>query len=348
MPGVNRKRYTSGNMPENPSDAPAPEVLQPAADSAQPPTAEDPAGGDGSKPARPPRHLTYRPSHKATFIGLAVVIGILVINGVVFFFLLKGGDNANKPQQNEVTISSEQLSKLGVNKTAVGDLGTQLVIGPDSRFNGKVTVGNDVNISGQLKLNNKITATTGQLSTLEAGASLLSSLNVNGETTLSNATVRGNLAVAGVTQLQGAVSISNNLNVIGNLTVGGGLFAGQFQANNLASGNTFTIGGHVITVGSAPGIVAGGAVGSNGTVSVSGNDASGTVAINTGGGAGGGTMATVTFHTHYDTQPHVVISPIGRFPNGGYYVNRSSTGFSIVFPGAVVAGGYAFDYIVMQ
>jgi len=113
------------------------------------------------------------------------------------------------------------------------------------------------------------------------------------------------------------------------------------------SDSTLTIGGHVITRGAAPGVGPGSALGANGTVSISGNDASGTVAANIGTGGGNGILAQVAFRSQYSNTPHVVVTTVGS-GMGSVYVSRTAWGFSIGVNGAVAPGGYAFDYIVMQ
>lgn len=344
-----------GDSPSSESDksaeTPAPEVLQPQADTDNDPAAPTADGvPTGDKPAAPakPRRITYRPSHKATFIGLAVVVAILVVNAGIFFFLMRGQETSEAQQKREeVTISSETLEKLGVNRGPVGNIGTELVVGPDSRFNGKVTASSDVDIAGQLRLNNRLSAADASMNRLEAGDASVSKLTINGDGTAANLNLRNDLNVIGATRLQGAVSINNSLNVAGNLTVGGALFAGTFQANSLTSGSNLTIGGHLVTRGAVPGVSGGSAVGSNGTVTISGNDAAGTVAVNVGTGATSGVLATVTFRTAYGSIPHVVITPVGRAASN-VYVTRSAAGFSIHAGSGLSAGGYGFDYMVMQ
>ncbi len=341
-------------MPESQSgsEAPAPEVLKPQDDSATIPEPEESssaaAQGGAAAKVEKKRRLTYRPSHRATFIGIGVVLAVLAINaGVVFFFIQSQAKDDSQVQRDQVTISTEALEKLGVNKTAVGNLGTQLVVGPDSRFNGTLEVAGDTNISGQLTLNNKLSAADASLTKLQAGDVAVSLLNVNGDATATNLALRSNLAVAGTTEMQGAVMVSNNMNVIGNLTVGGSLFAGSFQAANLVAGSTLTLGGHVVTKGVAPGVSAGGGVGSNGTVSISGTDTAGTVAVNVGTGGGNGVLANIDFHDNFADTPHVMVTAVGRSA-GSIYVNRTSTGFSISVGNALSAGGYAFDYVIVQ
>jgi len=336
------------------TELPIPETLKTQDDVASPEVTLNTTIGKPKK-SKLARHVTYRPSHKATFIGLGVVILILAINAGVIAFILRGqSSTSSEISLGGIKINPAVLDTLGVNKTAVGNLGTELVVNPNSRFTGKVTVGGDVNIAGQLTLNSKFSASDASLTKLEAGDTSLSKLNVNGDGTISNLNLRNNLIVVGTTSLQGAVNIgqlltvNNNLNVTGNLAVGGTLSARSFQASSLVSDTTLTIGGHVITRGSAPGVSAGNGLGSNGTVSISGNDASGTVATNIGVGSGGGILAYVSFRASYSNTPHVVVTAIGGPGMGSVYVNRSAAGFSIGVNGSIPPGGYAFDYIVMQ
>lgn len=331
--------------------APAPEALTVQGDE----PAEKPAAAvdSGQKPRKSLKRTTYRPSHKATFIGLAVVAGVLAINGAVIAWLVNAQQAASVEQSKQtVTLSSETLDGLGVSRNAVGNLGAELTVGPNATFNGKVTMGSDLTVGGKLQLKGDFSASSATFTKLQAGETALQQLNVNGDATATNVNVRANLAVAGNTTLQGPVTMSqlltinNSLNVAGNLAVGGTLSARNFQANSLTSGSTLTVGGHIITAGSAPNVGQGGAVGSNGTVSISGNDASGTVAVNTGVGAGNGLLAQVAFKNQYGTMPHVIITPVGRYAD--VYVTRSIGGFSIYSASAMSPGGYAFDYIVMQ
>jgi hypothetical protein len=334
------------------SEPPAPEVLHPKADNATPTPST--AASSTTPKLNMRRHATYRPSHKATFIGLAVVVAVLAINAGIITFVVRGQGLANaETSQSEVTISPGVLNSLGVSRNSIGNTGAELVVNPNSRFNGKVVIGSDVSVGGELKLNSKFSASDASLAKLEAGDTSLGQLNVNGDGTVSTLNLRKDLNVVGATRLQGPVTISqlltvnNNVNVAGSLSVGGTLSARGFQASSLVSDTTLTIGGHVITRGPAPGVGPGNALGNNGTVSISGNDAAGTVAANIGTGAGGGIIAQVAFRQQYSNTPHVVVTGVGA-GIGSVYVNRSVGGFSIGVNGPLAPGGYAFDYIVMQ
>lgn len=340
-------------MPEekdpNAAGVPKPEMLQPQAEAVSP---TEGTGPSSDKSVGKPRRVTYRPSHKATFVGIAVVALILLANVAILMFLLRDKTNAEAAKDNEVTLSGATLDKLGMSRTPTGNEKTELVIGPKSRFNSDVKIGGNASIGGQLILNSKFTASSAAISTLEAGKTAVQELNINGDATASTLNLRKDLTAVGATRLQGPTTIgqlltvNNNANITGNLAIGGTLSTKGLAVSNLTADGTLTIGGHIITRGAAPSVSGGGGIGPEGTVSISGNDAAGTVAVNFGTGAGPGTLATVKFRSGYGNTPKVVITPVGR--GGVFYVNRTASGFSIESGSAQAPGGMAFDYIVMQ
>lgn len=296
-----------------------------------------------------PRHRTYHPSHKATFIGLAVVIAILGINaGALTFLLKKQAKNDNLAKNGQVTISSEQLSKLGINRTTIGGAGVDLIVAPNAQFKGNLSVAGTTRLSGELILNSKFTGTDATLLQLQAGKTQLSDLNVNGDGTISTLNLRKDLLVAGTTKIQGPVTINqlltvvNSANVTGNLAVGGNLSVNKFSVQSLV------VNGHLLSSGSTPNVGPGGAaLGSNGTVSISGNDTAGTIAVNTGVGASAGTLANVAFHTQYASLPRVVVTPVGIGATI-YITNLTIGGFSVAVTSGLPPGGYLINYIAIQ
>ncbi len=316
--------------------------------------AEDGKDPKDKKPAERPKHSTYRPSHKATFIGAGVVAVILIVNVVVIAFFVNNFNNENaKKTQDEVTLSPAVLETLGVSRNPVGTTGVELIVSPNAKFNGKVTIASDVSIAGNFKLNSKFLVNDASIAKLEAGNVSLTQLNVNGDATATNLILRKDLTVPGTSRLQGPtvmsqlLTVNNNVNVSGSMSVGGTLTVRTFQASNLVSDTTLTIGGHIITGGAAPAFAPGNALGSSGTASNSGNDASGTVAANVGSGAVPGIIGVINFRNKYNKTPHVVVTAVGSGV-GSFYVVRGSTGFSIGVNTALAPGSYAFDYIVME
>ena len=108
------------------SEPPAPEVLHAQADE-QPAEPEATASSVKPKAHTPLHRVTYRPSHKATFIGLGVVVVVLAINAIIITFVVQGQATANASgSQADVSISPAVLNTLGVSRNPVGDSGTQL------------------------------------------------------------------------------------------------------------------------------------------------------------------------------------------------------------------------------
>lgn len=337
------------------SGQPEPETLQPRSSETAAGAETTEALPTSSKDGQPVHRRIYRPSHRATFIGLGAVTVILIINAIIIGLVIRGqGGQTNQPT-GQVTISQDALDKLGVNQTGIGGSGVQLNITPDTNFKGNVVVGGDLQAAGQLKLNGTFSASSARFTTLDGGNTSLNQLAVSGNSTLANLNVPTSFVVAGTTRLQGAVTVTqlftvnNSVNISGNLSVGAALSAGSVSGGTVAAISNLVIGGHVITSGSVPTVSAGSStvLGSNGSVSISGNDQTGTVAFNVGvGSSGGGRIATVTFRSLYSNTPHVVITPIGNV--GTFYISRDGSGFSIYVGGALSPGGYAFDYIVEQ
>lgn len=301
------------------------------------------------------RKNTFRPSHKATFISLTVVIVILAINATALAFLLSSENAKNKALADKgVSISPAVLSKLGVNDSQIGSSNEQLTVDPNAQFNSGVTVAGNVKIGGQLHLNSTFSASSASLSQLQAGTTSLSALNVNGNSTASNLSLRGNLAVAGSTTFQNTVTVGqiltvdNSAAIANNLSVGGEITANTIATSNLILTGTFVFGSHIQTSGDPPSVGPGGtALGQNGTVSINGDDAAGTVDINIGADSTGGLLARVAFHSTYSSMPRIVITPIGIGANF-YITDPSVSGFNINVSNALPPNGYALDYIVEQ
>lgn len=334
------------------NSGPKPEVLTAQNEGGSIADAYANSAGAPQQPVKIVKRGSYKPSHKGTFVGLAVVGAILALNVGVVVFVMRSQSSVADKAQNEVTLSSDTLNGLGVNKTAVGNEGAKLTVGPDSTFNGTLTVAKNVSIGGNLQLNSKFTTNEANITTLQAGDVSLSKVTVNGDISADGLLLRKDLTVPGTSRLNGAVTIAqlltvnNNVNVIGSLAVGGSLSVHNFQASSLTSDTTLTIGGHIITRGGRPGISAGSGLGQNGTVSLSGSDASGGISLGIGVGSTGGLLCSVTFAQQYSATPHVVVTPVGQ--NMNLYINRNANGFQVYAANALAAGGYAIDYVVMQ
>lgn len=329
------------------NSAPTPEVLKPQSEESTTAAEAKPGLSKHAVPSRRLRRGSYRPSHKATFIGLAVIIAILAVNGGIIFWLMRNNDSVIAgSNREEVTLSTESLDKLGVSRNSVGDLGTELVVGPNSRFAGNVVIAGDTSIGGALRLNSKFTASEASLAKLQAGDTSVNKLDVNGDITTQSVNAARDLNVMGTTRLQGTVTINqvltvnNSVNIAGNLAIGGALSVRNFQVS------TLTIAGHLISTGAAPGVSPGGALGSSGTVSLSGNDTAGTIGVNIGVGGSAGCLASVSFRQAFTATPRVVVT--GSMPANIYLAGRTASGFTVCTASPLSPGGYFVDYIVVQ
>lgn len=324
--------------------APPAEVLRPRTADSRPAPIPAPAGLKKKLLGR-----SYRPSHKATLLAIAAVMVILGINAAIIGLVLhKQAQKDQLAAKSQVTLSTSQLNQLGINRTNLGSSGVKLTVAPDSQFKGNLAVDGNSTFSGSVLLNSKLTGTSASFSQLTGGNTSLAQLNVNGNGTLNTLNLRQDLAVAGQTQLQGPVTLSqlltvnNSVNIVGDLAVGGTLNVNQLSIKLLA------VSGHIITSGTTPGVGRGGsALGSNGTVSISGNDAAGNIGINVGTGAVAGTLVNVAFASLYASIPKVVITPIGIGADF-YITNLTNGGFSVAVASALPPGGYHIDYIVEQ
>src|SRR3990167_10455500 len=115
----------------NTQAAPQPEVLKPrpvdvATAAGNPPSS---AVNNPATAGKKPRHRSHLPSHKATFIGLAVIIAILAVNVVILGFIISKQDKEKDLfNKGQVSISSEDLNRLGINRSVIGDSGVELVV----------------------------------------------------------------------------------------------------------------------------------------------------------------------------------------------------------------------------
>lgn len=258
---------------------------------------------------------------------------ILLIAGIVAFAGYRGSQKtADNDSPN--TLTNEQLDALKNSSTTVGDPKQVLNVESNAIFAGKVLVRDSLDVAGTIRV---------------GGALALPGITVSGNSSFDEVRIN-NLSISGNTAIQGTLTIQKDLTVSGNATFGGTVSANQFSIQNLQIGNNLIISKHIDANGPVPGKTNGSALGSGGTVSVSGSDAAGTITINTGSGPPAGCFVTVSFVQAYNGQPSVVITPIGSSAAGlNYYVNRSASGFSVCTtnppPGQT---SFSFDYIVFN
>ncbi|HSX02732.1 MAG TPA: hypothetical protein VLI05_05475 [Candidatus Saccharimonadia bacterium] len=301
-----------------------------------------PPGSTPPEPRRPTDRSWARMKARANSISgvITLLLSVLVVGGAIGWSLsLFRSSKAPSNGPAITTLSQDDIKKLTDIGTNLGTANQTLNIGANALFRGNVNVTSDLTVGGRFNAN---------------GAVTLSQLNITGTTALGGLNVGSNMTVAGVTTLQKGLTVNDLVAVNGGLNVSGTASVNALNASNI-SVKTLSISGpllisHLVSQGAAPTATAGSAVGGGGTISLSGNDTSGTLNINTGSGPAAGVLMTVVFRAAYTGTPHVVISPLtGAAGSLPVYITRTATGFQVRVDNPPPAGSvFAYDYVVMQ
>jgi hypothetical protein len=277
------------------------------------------------------RHLMPRVSiYLLMMIGLLFVAVVIVM--ITYLTSKKAEPVASIPSQNLSTSTLEQLANGGV---SVGNANEILNVQSSAVFANKVLLRQDLEVAGNLQIGKALS---------------LNDLNVSGTAQVATLQASKDLSVAGNSAVQGSATIGKSLQVVGGASFGGPVTAPQITASGLQLNGDLVLTHHITTGGATPGRSNGSALGGGGTSSVSGNDTSGTVTINTGSGPPAGCLINVTFASHFGNTPHVLITPVGSAAGGtSYYVNRSTTGFSVCVASPPPANtSFGYDYWVVN
>lgn len=288
-----------------------------------------PSGGKKSKFGGVQGIITRLNIYLLLFIFIVIIAVIVVFIGVQ-----RSKKEAATPTVNTQKLTADELAKLNSGDAKVGDAKQTLTIESNAIFSGKVLVRDSVDIAGTLKV---------------GGTLSLTGLNVSGSSTFDQLQAN-KLSIGGDTNIQGQLTVLKNLVITGGASFGGQISAPQITVQSLQLNGDLTFTRHIDAGGANPGKSDGSALGSGGTSSVSGTDTAGTVTINTGGSPPAGCFITVSFAQKFGATPHVVVTPIGSAAGGlNFYVNRSSTNFSICTTNSAPGGAnFAFDYIVID
>ncbi len=286
-----------------------------------------------SKKQSIPRRMQQLITHVNVYLLVFVLI-LLIAIVVVVVGVQRSRKSAGPTTVTPQELDQEALKNLNGSETKVGDPKQTLSIESNAIFSGKVLVRDSLDVAGTIKV---------------GGALNLSGITVSGTSNFDQVQAK-RLAVAGETAIQGTLSLQKNLTVSGGGSFGGAVSAPQLNVQSLQLSGDLAINRHIDAGGPTPGASNGSALGAGGTASVSGTDTAGTVTINTGGGPGAGCFITINFATRFSGTPHVVIAPVGSAAAGlSYYINRSTTGFSICTTSPAPASqNFAFDYIVID
>jgi hypothetical protein len=290
----------------------------------------------------------YRKADIATTLltfGGAVVAALIILGGYTFFV----GSKAKKPVATPKVTKLDQsdLDKLDsfFSGNSAGKASEVLTISSSSLFNNRVAVNSDMKVTGGLEVD---------------GTTNLGNLNATKTTTLGVTNVGGQLTVNGPLTVQNAAlfnagaSYKGNLAATGNGTFGGSVSAATLSVQSLTVTGSLNLDGHINIGGLNPSASVESAAGSGASASVVGNDAAGTVTINTGSVPGnlnqGGSFVRVTFHNNYPSVPTIVIAPDGRSSALLQPFLIKSANWFIIGTSfdAVSHSTYSFDYWVAQ
>lgn len=263
------------------------------------------------------------------FILLLVIAGAVTV--VYYLNSQKAPDNPDIANQG---LTQDALKQLANTDASVGDTSQTLTIQGNAVIAGQTLTRGDLNVAGKFQTGGGI---QGPSLTISGAANL-------GETQINSLQVAQNTAIQGSTTMR-------DLNVAGTANFSGPITASQITASKLIlSGNAvLEIPNHLSFTGPSPRRdLDPGVLGAGGSSSLNGSDTSGTVNVSTGSSPRAGCFIQVTFAQAFSKQPRVIISPVGAAAGQTqYYVNRSTTGFSICFANAAPANQtFAFDYFI--
>ncbi len=341
LPDQTPDETASLEIPEDVANAPVASVAQPAAavstvsPSPTPsPTTTAPAPSQTPEPLlqKPGRFRRLRQRFNIYLLLFGFVLAVAIIIILVAYLESRQSTTGNVPTQN---LSQSTLQQLANSNATVGSNQSVLNVESSAVFAGQVLVRQNLEVAGNLQI---------------GGTVALSNITVNGTSQFGQVNVNKNLAVAGDTAIQGAATISKSLQVSGSGTFSGTLSAPQVTTSTLQLNGDLVLTHHISAGGSTPSRSNGPALGSGGTSSVSGSDTAGSITINTGGSPAAGCFITVTFASAYGATPHVLVTPIGSAAAGlNYYVNRSTTSFSVCDASVPPAGSsFGFDYFIVD
>lgn len=251
-----------------------------------------------------------------TVLIIATLAG-LSIAGFIFIQRLP----SSQVPTNNVVINTQSLDNGTLNQLASntnGEVKQQLTISPNTLFKSDVLV--------------------------QGSTQVLNDLTVGGTATIqSAATVRDSLTVGR------ALTVGTNLNVNGIVTAAS-LNVGSITISSINISGNLVFGGHLIPGGATPSARTSNAAG-GGSVTISGNDTSGTITIKTGGGGlAAGEMAIINFRAAFSGTPKVQLTPTSETASSLRYYATKTTGFFTINTGTTAAPNttYIFDYLVTQ
>jgi len=269
-------------------------------------------------------------------IYLVMFVFIVIIAGMITYIGIRNNSKIDDQGKiNSQDLSSQAINDITSNNTQIGDPKQTLTIASNSVFNGKVLFRDSIDVAGTIKV---------------GGALSLPGITVSGNSSFESVSIASSLAIAGDTNISGNLVVQKSLTVSGGASFGGAISASQLNIDRLTLNQDVLFNRHIRTGGGVPGVSTGGAAGGGGTSSISGSDTAGTVTINVGGSPSSGTLASINFVNGFESEPHVVITPVGSAAgNLSWFISRTSSGFTINSNNAPAGStSFSFDYVVLN
>jgi cytoskeletal protein CcmA (bactofilin family) len=275
---------------------------------------------------------------KLSFMNIYLVLFVFIVVIAAMITYIGVRNNSKIDDQGKINsqdLSSQAINDITSNNTQIGDPKQTLTIASNSVFNGKVLFRDSIDVAGTIKV---------------GGALSLPGITVSGSSAFESVSISNSLAIAGDTNISGNLVVQKGLTVSGGASFGGAISASQLNIDRLTLNQDVLFNRHIKTGGGVPGVSTGGAAGGGGTSSINGSDTAGTVTINAGGSPSSGTLANVNFVNGFESEPHVVVTPVGSAAGSlNWYITRTSTGFSINTNNAPAGStSFSFDYIVLN
>jgi hypothetical protein len=299
------------------------------------PSVPSQASTPNNKGPKKPRQFGLGIASRINIYLILFVLLLVVSGGVSIVGYQKSKNSADKkPSVATQPLSQEVLDQLKATDVQVGDPKQVLSVESNAVFGGTVLVRGGLEVAGAIKVGGPLT---------------LPGITVSGLSNFDQVQMNS-LQVSGNTTVQGQLAVQKGLTVNGSASISGSLSAAALIIDTLQVNKDLLLNRHIDAGGGTPGKSNGGALGSGGTVSVSGTDTAGTVNINTGSGPGAGCFVTVNFTQKFNATPHITITPVGSAAADlNYYINRTTTGFSVCATNAAPASqSFAFDYLAID
>jgi cytoskeletal protein CcmA (bactofilin family) len=267
-----------------------------------------------------------------------VLFIIVILSGILIAFVANRINNQNDPSNltfEGSDLDQEAVDELLSSEQNIGTVDQTLTVAANAIFNGKILIKDDLDVAGSIRV---------------GGPLRLPGITVSGTSEFDDVNVTNNLSILGSASIQQSLTVNGGANFSENLSVGGTISASEISADSIEFSGDLSLTRHIDTGGGTPSASSGTAVGSGGTVSISGNDIAGTITINTGGGPPAGIFANISFVTGYNSTPNVQITPVNSSTGSlNYYVTRNAGGFSVGTASAPSsATTYVFDYFIVE